>query len=303
MALASSRNRRPGFSRRAQWGLFTGYFVLVGGALVAVAIVTLSVFDPATFSALRLAAAEVTTPISSSIAWGGQQIRAIPGSVSDYFAVKQRNEALRKEIEDNRALLMRARTYSYENKRLRRLLQLRDREVQPVATARLVSSTASSTKRFAVLNAGFRQDVAVGQPVRGPEGLVGRILEVGPDTARVLLITDPDSVVPVRRPRDGLPALATGRGDGTLEIRPVDIASAPFRPGDVLMTSGTGGIYPPNIPVARVIRQSRDGAIARTFARPDALDFVTVQQSFLPKQEVNQLEKLETDKPAPGKQP
>lgn len=282
MALASSRTRRPGFSRRAQWGLFAGYFIAVVGSLVAAALLALATFDPSTFSVLRLAAAEVTTPVSSAIAAVGRGIVSIPGGVADYFAVKQRNEYLRKQIDDTHALLMRARALSYENRRLKTLLQLRDRTSETVVTARLVSSTASSTRRFAVLNAGSRQGVKVGQPVRGPEGLVGRVLEVGFNTARVLLLTDPESIVPVRRTRDGLPAIAAGRGDGWIEIRAVSLTGGGFLPGDVLMTSGTGGIYAPNIPVARVVRRSRETALARTFAQPDTLDFALVQQSFMP---------------------
>ncbi len=148
--------------------------------------------------------------------------------------------------------------------------------------ARLVSSSASSTRRFAVLNAGSWQGVKTGQPVRGPEGLIGRVLETGPNTARVLLLSDPESIVPVRRTRDGLPALAAGRGDGLLDIRSASLANVGFEPGDIFVTSGTGGIYSPNIPVARVLKRARDTALARTFAQPDTLDFALVMQAFLP---------------------
>ena len=151
-----------------------------------------------------------------------------------------------------------------------------------MATARLVSSTASSTRRFATLNAGFRQGVHAGQPVRGPEGLIGRVVESGPDTARVLLLADAESIIPVRRTRDGLPAIAVGRGDGLLEIRAANLADGAFQVGDVLITSGTGGIYGPGIPVARIVSRSRDAILARPFAIPDSLDYALVQKAFLP---------------------
>ncbi|MGC8170129.1 rod shape-determining protein MreC, partial [Salmonella enterica] len=67
--------------------------------------------------------------------------------------------------------------------------------------------------------------VATGQPVRGPEGLIGRVLETGPNSARVLLLIDPESVVPVRRTRDGMPALAAGRGDGLIDVKSVALAT------------------------------------------------------------------------------
>ncbi|MEI9926738.1 MAG: rod shape-determining protein MreC [Sphingomonas sp.] len=98
----------------------------------------------------------------------------------------------------------------------------------------------------------------------------------------MLLIVDPESVVPVRRTRDGMPAIGAGRGDGLLDIRPASLANQPFQPGDTFVTSGTGGIFPPNIPVARVIRVAHDTALAQPAADPDSLDFALVQQTFLP---------------------
>jgi rod shape-determining protein MreC len=280
--MAPSRNRRPGFSRRAQYGLFLGYVIAVAGSLVGAVLLALATLDPPAFAALRATVAEVTTPVSSGVAAVGRGIASVPSSISDYIGVRRKNQELRKELDDIHSLLMRARSLSYDNRRLKALLQLRERVVGPVVAARLVSSSASSTRRFAVLNAGSWQGVKTGQPVRGPEGLIGRILETGPNTARVLLLSDPESIVPVRRTRDGLPALAAGRGDGLLDIRSATLSNAGFEPGDVFVTSGTGGTYSPNIPVARVLKRARDTALARSFAQPDTLDFALVQQAFMP---------------------
>jgi rod shape-determining protein MreC len=280
--MAPSRNRRPGFSRRAQYSLFLGYVIAVAGSLVAAVLLALATLDPPAFAALRATVAEVTTPISSGIAGAGRGIGAIPSSIADHFAVHQENAQLRKELSDAHALLLRARSLSYDNYRLKALLRMRERVPDTVVTARLVSSSASSTRRFAILNAGSWQGVRDGQPVRGPEGLIGRILEAGPNSARVLLLSDPESIVPVRRTRDGLPALAAGRGDGLIDIRSVSVANAAFEPGDVFVTSGTGGIYSPEIPVARVIKRAKDIALARSFTEPDTLDFALVQQAYMP---------------------
>ncbi len=280
--MAPSRNRRPGFSRRAQYGLFLGYVIGGIGVLVAVVLLALSALNPPAYVAARATIAEITTPISSGLAGIGRGIAAIPSGIAEHFAVKSTNAELRRELNDVQRLLQRARTLNYDNRRLRALLRFRERAINPVVAARLVSSTASSTRRVAVLNAGSWQGVREGQPVQGPEGLIGRILETGPNTARVLLLTDPESIVPVRRTRDGHAALAAGRGDGLLDVRSVSLANAAFQVGDMFVTSGTGGIYPPNIPVARIVRRSSDIALARSFARPDTLDFALVQQIYLP---------------------
>lgn len=280
--MAPPHNRRPGFSRRAQYGFFLAYVVALAGAIVSAVLLALSSLDPPAFASLRASLAEVTTPVSSGISGVGNWLGSIPGGIGDYIAVRGQNAALRKQLADQHALFMRARSLSYDNRRLLALLQVRERIAEPVVAARLVSSTGSSTRRFAVLNAGSWQGVATGQPVRGPEGLIGRVLETGPNSARVLLLIDPESVVPVRRTRDGMPALAAGRGDGLIDVKSVALSTTDFGPGDVFVTSGTGGIYPPNIPVARVLRRGRDASIARSFAQADTLDYALVQRAFMP---------------------
>jgi rod shape-determining protein MreC len=278
--MASSRNRRPGFSRRAQYGLFLGYVIAVSGVVVGAVLLAVSTFNPPAFSAFRSGVAEVTAPVSGALSTVFGGIVSVPMGIGDYIAVGGENKRLRKQLADSNALLMRARTLSYDNHRLRRLLQVREGSADPVTVARLVNSSASSTRRYATLNAGSRQNVAVGQPVRGPDGLIGRVMETGPDTSRILLLTDPESIVPVRRTRDGLPAIAAGRGDGWIEIRSVGLVNAPFKAGDVFVTSGTGGIFAPNIPVAKAVSSARDAALARTYAQPDTLDYALVQKAF-----------------------
>ncbi len=280
--MAPPNVRRPGFSRRAQYGLFISYVIAAGGALVGAALLLLSVFNPPAYAALRGAFAELVTPIASGLDWTRRTVSGVPDGIGSYFGVRGENQQLRGEVEANRKLVEQARAITLENRRLRQLLKLRDRVTDPVVAARLVYSSASSTRRFATLNAGSWQGARPGQPVRGPNGLIGRIVEVSPNTARVLLIQDPESIVPVRRLRDGLPAIAAGRGDGLIEIRSAGAAQILFEPGDAFVTSGTGGVFPPNIAVARVRRRARDVAEAAPLASPDSLDFALVQQAFFP---------------------
>lgn len=280
--MAPPRNRRPGFSRRAQYGLFLGYVGAVGGALIGAALLLLSTFNPPAYAAVRGFFAEITTPISSGLDWVRRMVAGTPAGVAEHFNVIDENNRLKKQLADNETLVGRARTLNQENHRLRAMLQLRDVTPEAIVAARLVNSSASSTRRFATLNAGTWQKVQAGMPVREPNGLIGQVIEAGANASRVLLIVDPESIVPVRRTSDGLPAIAAGRGDGLLDIRSAGLSNAPFQAGDTFVTSGTGGIFPPNIPVARVIRAARDTALAQPAADPDALDFALVQQTFLP---------------------
>ena len=185
-----------------------------------------------------------------------------------------------RELEQNRIEILEARALKQENERLKRLLKLNEDVPDSIAMARLISSTSSSSRRIATLGVGSNDGLEPGQPVRSPEGLVGRILETGPTTARVLLVSDGKNVTPVQRASDSLPAFATGRGDGTVDIQPINIGTNPFKGGDLMITSGSGGLYIPGIPVAVVIRKTETGAIGRVLANPAKVSHAIVQPIF-----------------------
>lgn len=278
--MAPSRDRRPGFSRRAQYGLFVTYVLGIAGAVVGAALLALSTLNPAAFAAARSGVAELTSPVSGTIAWIVRGVAAVPQAIGGWIDVHGENARLKARMERTAGALMTGRAAVIENARLRRLLAFRERDESVVATARIVSTSASSTRRYGLLNAGRWQGVEEGQPVRGPEGLIGRVLEAGPNTARVLLVTDPESVVPVRRLRDGRAALIAGRGDGLVDVRTIDTADGQFRPGDVYVTTGVGGIYTPGVAVAIGIAKGTDSAAARPFSRADSLDVAMVSRQY-----------------------
>ena len=279
--MAPAHDRRTGFSRRRQYGVFVGYVLAVAGAAIGAVLLIASAFDPPFFSGLRMGTASVTAPVSNGLAAVAGAARSVPDAIGGWIWAHRENAAMRRELEVSRPLLMRARVLANDNRRLRALLRFQDRAAQPVVSARLVSSSASSGRRFALLAAGRLHGVLPGMPVRAPDGLVGRVTETGPNAARVLLLTDPTSIVPVRRTRDGLPAIAVGRGDGMVDVRSVNATDVAFRAGEVFVTSGTGGLYAPGIPVARIVRDGADTVIARTFAQPDAFDFALVERAFV----------------------
>jgi len=280
--MVPAHDRRTGFSRRRQYSTFLGYVLAVAGAVVGAVLLIASTFDPPVFSAARMGVASVIAPVSTGLDALAGGVVAVPQAVGSWIDVHGENAALRGEVARNRALVTRARTIAYDNRRLRALLAVRERMPETVVVARLVGSSASSGRRFALLNAGRFQNVRPGMPVRGPDGLVGRVLETGPIAARVLLITDPDSLIPVRRTRDGMPAIAAGRGDGRIDIRSVNATNVRFAAGDMFVTSGTGGLYWPGVPVGQVERSGADSVVALPYAAPDALDFALVEQPFMP---------------------
>ena len=117
-------------------------------------------------------------------------------------------------------------------------------------------------------------------PVRAADGLVGRVIDAGQIAARVLLVSDRANIVPARLLRSGIPVISTGRGDGTVDLRPLEVGRNPFKRGDIVVTSGTGGLYPPLVPVARVTRLDDDGAIGLPLADPADSSFAIVEQPY-----------------------
>jgi rod shape-determining protein MreC len=278
--MARSRDLRPGYSRRAQYGIFTGYVVLVVGIVIGVILLGLSLYDPGIFAFLRGPASEVAAPVGEASAATRRTGAGVIAAVGAWFETGRQNLELTHEVAAARAGAITTRAVADENRRLKALLHIVDPAMPPVAAAQLIGSTAASARRYAVIDAGSARGVRPGQPVRGAGGLIGRVVEVSADTARVLLISDAENVVPVRRAGDGLPGFVQGMANGRIEIRMLTMGNNPLHTGDVFVTSGSGGIYPPGVPVAVVSQPHRDGAEGRLAADPAATDYVVVLPVF-----------------------
>lgn len=274
--MAPPINRRSGHSRRAQYSNFIGYVIAFAGALVGGLLLLVSVSNASAFSGLRTSAQDAAAPPARLAANGRTASQGLWASLSGYFLSGSQNAQLRREVAEARVRLAEVTAVKEENARLKAILGLMETEPEPVIAARLIGSTSSSSRRFATLGAGSRQGVGIGMPVRSSLGLVGRVLELGTNTARVLLITDTESVVPVRRASDGIPAFATGKADGTIQLRLISLGVNPLKRGDAFVTSGSGGLYRPGIAIAVVSRTTVDGAIARPLSDPGMTEFVVV---------------------------
>ena len=278
-------DRRPGFSRRAQFSIFSGYVAAIAGILGGVVLIAIATANPGSFAFLRRGADEIAAPAGAVGSAARSGSRGFIQRIGDYIDAANTNAALRHEVAAARVQQVRSAALGEENRRLKALLGVVETTERPVVTTRLVASTSASTRRFALIGAGYRQGVQIRMPLRGANGLVGRILEVGPNTARVLLVTDPENVVPVRRASDGIAAFSEGLADGRLRLRLINIGVNPLKPGDIFVTSGSGGIYRPGIPVAQVESLLSDGAIARIVSDPAASEFVLVEPVFQELQE------------------
>lgn len=182
------------------------------------------------------------------------------------------NSQLRQEVLRLRSDLQRMRSVQAENRRLNELLE--GRENLPHAwnfqLARVLKVELDPYFSQVEIGLGAQNGVAPGQPLLGAEGVFGQVRVVGPFSSQAILITDPSHAVPVRSTRTGLRSIAAGNGPRTeLELlflpNNVDIAI-----GDLMVTSGLGGVFPADYPVAVVSEVVRrpDDEFARVRATP-----------------------------------
>jgi len=280
--MAPSSKRRTGFSKKQQYSVFTGYLFASLGAILGLGLLALSLWQPATFQPLRSPATDVVAPVGEATAVVRSGGNSVWDTLSGYWRAGSQNAALRREVKIARIRLAEAQAQEVENRRLKALLGLSEEEPEPVAVTRLVGSSAASSRRFAYIGKGSADGIEIGMPVHSERGVVGRVLETARGSARVLLLTDTESQVPVQRASDETVAFAKGRGDGLLRIELINLGINPLEVGDVFVTSGAGGYYRPGVAVAVLSELTEDGGIARLIADPSATNYVMVEPIYEP---------------------
>ena len=273
---------RPGWSRRAQYGLFFSFLAVIASIVVGLILLTMSLVVPEQFDRVRGAALDITSPVTGGLHKVTATAEGLFSGAGNYWDAASQNAELKRERHAMLRRMVEAKAIFQENQQLKAVLELREHERSTVAVGRVVGSSFSSPRRFAILSAGTSDGVRIGMPVRSPEGLIGRIIDAGALASRVLLVSDRANIVPARLLRNGIPVIAQGRGDGTIDVRPLEVGRNPFKRGDIIITSGTGGLYPPLVPIGRVVRLDDDGAVALPLADPATISFAIVEPPFEP---------------------
>ena len=196
----------------------------------------------------------------SVIVYPIQMLVELPGAVSDWFGeslstrrrLQEENNSLRTQQFMQKAQLLKLAALEAENIRLRELLDSSFEVGEKRLIAELMSVNLDPYKHQIVINKGELDDIYPGQPLLDATGVMGQIVHAGPYTSTAVLITDPSHAIPVQVNRNGLRSIALGSGTiNRLEL-PYIPNNADIQPGDLLITSGLGGRFPPGYPVAVV---------------------------------------------------
>ncbi len=278
----SQSPRRPTAIRREQNLALVS--AVVSGAVVAAGLILLLVarVNPETGARVRAVAGDIVAPVWDVVRAPVDGAARVAGHVGDYFGAVSRAEALAGELDIANARLRTARAQARELAQLKRLMAVREPSRQVIATTRIAAATTGSVVRSAMLAAGMRDGVSRDLPVIGAGGLIGRTVEAGAVSARVLLLTDVQSRIPVIVERTGQAGLAAGRNLPTLVLIDRIGPEVPLLAGDRIVTSGDGGVFPPGVLVGVVVDPRRDGPLIRPAASPLGAGYVTVERAWLP---------------------
>lgn len=251
--------------------------------VVAFALLVLSRTQDAEVARLRAQVVDVLAPVLDVMAQPVLAVNRAITAAEHLFYTYAENDRLR---EANDRLLQWeavARRMEQENALYRSLLNVRPEARPTFVTARVIGDTGGPFVRTLLLNAGTRDGVRAGQAVIAAGGLAGRVVEAGERSARLLLLTDLNSRVPVVLENSRYRAVLAG--DNTdlprLSFLP---ANAHAAVGDRLTTSGHGGVFPPGLPVGVVATVQEGGEVRiQTFVDWDRIEYVSVLQYDLPR--------------------
>lgn len=269
--------RRLALPLRGHLGRFAFGF-LVGASIL---LMVLDHLGNPMVEAVRVRVADGMVPVLAALARPVTAARSVVLETDRFVSVLQENARLR---EDNARLLRwqdTARRLATENEALRAIARVVPDPRASFITARVVATSGGAFVRTLLIGAGADEGIVKGQAVIAPEGLVGRITEVGGRTARVLLLTDLNSRIPVRLEASRDPAILAGDNSERLRLQflPED---ATVRVDDRVVTSGEGGLIPPGVPAGIVAAWSDGIAIVRPLVDAQRLEFVTVLDYAVP---------------------
>lgn len=221
---------------------------------------------------LRSTLAVALYPIQYAAALPARLSRSVDGRLATEAELRERNTQLQRESLELKGRMQTFAAMQAENRRLRDLLgssfKLRDR----VLVAKLLEVDLDPYRQQVLVDKGSSSGIFVGQPVLDADAVMGQVVRTSPLTAMVLLITDAAHSLPVQINRNGLRTVASGSG----LINQLDLLHLPknadVRVGDLLVTSGLGGVFPPGYPVARItdVREDPGSHFASVLAEPTA---------------------------------
>jgi rod shape-determining protein MreC len=230
---------------------------------------------------LRVTVTDVTAPVLEVLSHPATTMASMVEEFRELVHLRGENARLREENLRLRQWHAVAQKLQQENVAYESLLNFVDDPLPAFITARVIGDAGGAYVRTVLLNAGTGDGVRVGQAVTNADGLVGRVVEAGNRSARILLMTDLNSRVPVVIESTRVPAILAGDNSDHPRLSYLP-RNASVLPGQRVVTSGHGGMLPPGLPVGEVV-EIVDGVIrVRPFVDWHSLEYMRVLDFTLP---------------------
>jgi rod shape-determining protein MreC len=198
------------------------------------------------------AVAVVTTPVQMGLAKIHRGAFGLWTTYQDWKNVRLENVRLRAEIQRLRIDALRVNETTDENARLRRLLALREQLPMTTLPGEVIARESGGWIRSLTVNRGKGDGVTRLTAVISPDGLVGRVLDVRPGASIVQVLTDPASSLSAHVVRTRTAGLVEGEPSGAMRLKFMARDGAGIQVGDLVVTSGMGGLFPRGIPIGRI---------------------------------------------------
>lgn len=256
--------------RELRYGFSSGFFITL-----ALALLIFGSKNTAAVDGLRAGISDLFVPVLD--------MASRPLKLADDFIdwtrqvaiVFSENKRLRVENENLKQAQIKASQLAIDNQRLKKLLNVGEGQVNTIAAARVVSDSDSPFFKSVLINRGTRDGVGNGQAVVNEGGIVGRTINVGSLSARVLLATDINSRIPVKLGSGGINMILEGNNSPYPKL-----AFLPFGEklaiGDLILTSGYGMVFPPDLPVGQVVEINAEGIRIKLSAKLHNLNYVSI---------------------------
>lgn len=259
-----------------QPGIGIGHrFGYLGLVLAAFALMLLGKADVSVMERVRAAVTDAVSPVLAVIARPVATIDRLVDEASVLSTLRTENARLRTENQNLLEWQAAARKLEAENRNLKGLLNFAPGAEPGFTTGRVIADSGGAFVHSILVSAGARDGVAKGQAVVAGDGLVGRVHTVGTRSARVLLLSDLNSRIPVVV--EATRTRAVLAGDNTERPRLIHLPpGVSLNIGDRIVTSGHGGAFPPGIPVGVVSQVGEAKVLVKPYAQRDRLEFVRV---------------------------
>ena len=214
-------------------------------------------------------------PISSFINKPAKELEIVIEYVKSATQLTKENLLLKHEIKRLKNIERKSEIQESELIELKKVLNSIPRENNFLITGRVLNLSGGTFAKTMLIDAGKKDGIEKGQPVISSDGLVGSIISVGPNSSRVLLLIDINSMIPIFLTQTGWPAIVQGQNGYLLKVKFLSSEANPIN-NEIIETSGHGGRFPPGINVGRMVKISPSSYFVKLSADPQRLRFVSV---------------------------